>query len=168
MKSKNILELFDEFLYLSWGRDKKKEQAEPLRDVELYSYVFLRKYKGDWMIEYLPVGTRLKIPAPWSSMWSEFFVWGGSQVQDWINSVREEEIKKSGLLYFCYTMFKILSYIEGEIYRVISDFETKWEEEITTIINLGTGEFRTWCKEEHNIILDPWIIENYEDGEKEI
>lgn len=168
MKSKDIFELLDEFLSLGWYWDRKRELEKNLKDLQLYPGVWLRKYKGNWTIEYLPVGSRMEIPSPWPAIWSEFCVWGGSRVMDWSEEVDIEEIKDNKLLYFCYTFFKLVTYIEQELCNASPEFGNMWEEEMEKLCEIGTKDFREWIEQEHNLKLQPWEIDNFENGKKEI
>lgn len=164
MKSKNPLELFDEFLSLSYdpvGLEKE------LYDLKLFPMVYLRKWEGKWTIHILPIGTRIMIPAPWPSMFSQFNVWGGGRVMDWIKENIKDWENFNPLLQFTITFYNFTRHIEREMCGS-PEYEKIWEENMGNCMKIGTKLFRDWIKETHGEELKPWILENFENESKEI
>lgn len=160
MKNKEFEELWSEFLSLGWeGNDPKSTWNTSLVDLQLFPKIFLRRWEGAWIIQFLPFATKLIIPAPWPLMWSEFNTWSGGSM---VELLKSKLPIKSKVEYFGRIWFGIVSHIERKLCGS-PEFEKIWEEELGKILTLGTRDFRTWMKEEHNIKLEPWIYENLEE-----
>lgn len=158
MKSKGIIQLWGEFIDLSYG-GKPRIDYRDLKDLELYPKVFLRKWKGEWTIHYLPIGTVLNIPAPWPSIWYEFVEWlsGREYTTDVLSSTVVER--------FAENMINVTL----QIHRSLSvnykyeDFEA-WMDEL---VRIGTKPWRQIFLELWNIKLPSWTILDI-NGRKEI
>lgn len=146
---RNFCDIWDEFICL--GYERRNIQSDRVEDLEIYPKIYLRKYKGIWKVYYLPISTILEIPAPWSSMWSEFCVWGGELV-----SIVQNLLPRTGIEKFGKYMTQWISNIEKGLCG--SYKELVFEETLTTLLETGTYGFRKWMEEEYKIKLDPWKI----------
>lgn len=157
MKSKGIIQLWGEFVDLvGWSRGEDKRD---LKDLELFPKVFLRKWRGDWSIHYLPIGSVLIIPSPWPSIWSEFVGWLGGR--EWWNTGE----KLSKLDIFAKEMINIVSKIDRDLcvgYKY-EDFDASLDK----CIMIGTSHWSTICKEYWDIKFPKWTLLDI-NGTKEI
>lgn len=166
MESKNILNLFDEFLSLSWKEENGKDE---LKDSQIFPKIFVREYKGAWTVQLLPIGTKIIFPSPWPEMWSQFHVWGGSRVMNWWEEVKRERKILTNNQTFGINFFFLSSLMDSRYWENSrNQFEEMWEEKINSLFKIGTLGWRSWIKEEHGIELKPWILENFENESKEI
>lgn len=159
MKSKGIVELWDEFLALGWnGWNSKDTWNTLLVDSELFPAVFLRRYEGNWVLHLLPIATKLIIPAPWPILWSEFNTWGGGRVVELLKE-KPENTEFSQLETFCLGFFQVVWHIEMGVCGT-SKFGKIYEEQLGSLFSIGTEPFRKWFSGEK---LKPWILETIED-----
>lgn len=161
MNSKTFEELWSEFIALGWTGyyNPKSSWNSSLVDIQIFPKIFLRRWEGKWIIQFLPIATKLIIPAPWPLMWSEFNTWGGGSMRELLKSGNEI---KSKVECFGRIWFSIVTHIENKMCGGLKVKEI-WEELLGKILTLGTSDFREWMKEEFDITLEPWIYENLED-----
>lgn len=156
MKGKGIIQLWGEFIDLGWSRG---EDNRDLKDLELFPKVFLRKWKGSWSIHYLPIGSILTIPAPWPSIWSEFYGWLGGKER------LSTGVDPSVLEIFAKEMVNLVSQIDKDLcvgYKY-EDFDASLDK----CIMIGTNPWGMVCKDYWGIKLPRWTILDI-NGTKEI
>lgn len=132
-----MLNIFDSYMYLGYTKGLR---PKGLKDFTLGGLTILRITESSWTIHYLKDGSRLEIPWPWIDLFEGLNVHSGDQV---LHQKPEGKLEE-----FIFLMTSLI----GSGYEILEILEK--------VCQIGTGEFREYVRNKHNIHLDPFTYKS--------